>query len=176
MGQRARTQSHVALLYVPRPGCFWSLCLSVHASLSDAGVIFLGFATSLGKSMFHSMDGGPEIGGSRKMRYRPQSSGGYLLSGKADCHTLLGIRHGWDGSVLVRAGADLRGVIAYLVMYRLYRHDDLTSRVRLVLTVVAASCMVVNVFFKNRDGSEGQGDAVGKGGGGAPRRGGETVV
>ncbi|CAB1097623.1 unnamed protein product [Ectocarpus sp. CCAP 1310/34] len=91
-----------------------------------------------------------------------------------------------DGTVAFASVLTLTLVefIACLVIYRLYRNDDLTSRVRLVLTVVAVSCMVgkmclalVAIFplIKDRDGSEGQGDAVvGEGGGGAPSRGGGT--
>lgn len=90
-----------------------------------------------------------------------------------------------DGTVAFAPGLALTLVefIACLVIYRLCRHDDLTSRVRLVLTLVAVRCMVgkmclalVAIFplKKDRDGSEGQGDDVDEGGGGAYSRGGVT--
>lgn len=86
-----------------------------------------------------------------------------------------------DGTVAFASGLTLSLVefIACLVGYRLYRDDDLTSRVRLVLTLVTVSCMVgkmclapVAIFplKKDRDGSERQGDALGEGGGGAPMK------
>lgn len=55
-----RIRGHVLEIFC----CF----VSLHGSLSDAGVVFRGVAVSLGKSVPHSMDGGPEIGRSDRMR------------------------------------------------------------------------------------------------------------
>ncbi|CAM9376069.1 unnamed protein product, partial [Ectocarpus fasciculatus] len=83
-----------------------------------------------------------------------------------------------DGSVAFASGLALTLVefIACLALYRSYENDDLTSSVRLVLTVVAVGCMVgkmclalVAIFplKKDQDDSAVQGGAVGEGGDGA---------
>ncbi|CAN0253914.1 unnamed protein product [Ectocarpus sp. 12 AP-2014] len=75
-----------------------------------------------------------------------------------------------DGTFAYASGLMLTLVefIVSLVMYRFYRDDDLPSSVRLVLNVVAVSCMLGKICLaliamfplkEDRDGSRGIGDA-----------------
>ena len=136
------------------------------ASRGTAGVVFLGATLPVGKSVLCRGDGGPEHGARRV---------GLPLAGEAAGHALLGLCHG-DETVPFASALVLTLVefIACLTVYHSCRSDDLASRTRLVLTVVAVSCMVgkmslavVAIFPLKKDWAR---VAVRERGGGAPSR------
>lgn len=174
---RASTQSRVALLRVTCPGDFCRFVSLSMLALVMRACFFLVLLYLWGSRCFivwmAALKSGGHVGCDTAQKALGDSRFRVRLVAMPFLDSVM------DGTVAFASGLTLTLVefIACLVIYRLYRHDDLTSRVWLVLTLVAVSCMVgkmclalVAIFplKKNRDGSEDEGDAFGEGGGGAP--------